>query len=91
MLNSFLSFHVINGTFLVKKLEGTLDGRNVKSINGVELAFSVSADGLKVNSAKVTTTDIVADNGVIHFIDTVLFNPTPLFPAASSSKFKEAG
>jgi uncharacterized surface protein with fasciclin (FAS1) repeats len=28
--------------------------------------------GVKVNNANVTATDIVADNGVIHVIDTVV-------------------
>lgn len=36
-------------------------------------------DGLKVNEARVTQTDLLADNGVIHVIDTVLI-PTILLP-----------
>jgi len=44
---------------------------NVKTVQGSELTVSTSM-GVMVNNAKVTKTDIVADNGVIHVIDTVI-------------------
>jgi uncharacterized surface protein with fasciclin (FAS1) repeats len=43
----------------------------VKTVQGSEITVSTSM-GVTVNNAKVTKTDIVADNGVIHVIDTVI-------------------
>ena len=43
----------------------------VKTVQGSNLNVTTMG-GVKVNSANVTTVDIVADNGVIHVIDTVV-------------------
>ena len=40
--------------------------------------MNVSPNGVKVNNALVTATDVLADNGVIHVIDTVLMPPKEL-------------
>jgi uncharacterized surface protein with fasciclin (FAS1) repeats len=41
------------------------------TVNGKAVAIDAS-NGVKVNDATVTATDIAASNGVIHVIDTVL-------------------
>ena len=43
----------------------------VKTVQGSELTLSTSG-GVMVDGAKVIATDIVADNGVIHVIDSVV-------------------
>jgi uncharacterized surface protein with fasciclin (FAS1) repeats len=43
----------------------------VKTVQGSELTVG-TAGGVTVDGAKVTATDIVADNGVIHVIDSVI-------------------
>ena len=43
----------------------------VKTAQGSELTLATMG-GVTVDNAKVTAADIVADNGVIHVIDTVL-------------------
>jgi uncharacterized surface protein with fasciclin (FAS1) repeats len=43
----------------------------VKTVQGSELTVSTTG-GVMVDKAKVTTTDIVANNGVIHVIDSVI-------------------
>ena len=43
-----------------------------KTVQGDELTVTVDNGKVKVDSANVIKTDIVADNGVIHVIDTVL-------------------
>ena len=42
-----------------------------RRLQGSEIAI-VTMGGVKVNNANVTATDIVADNGVIHVLDTVI-------------------
>jgi uncharacterized surface protein with fasciclin (FAS1) repeats len=44
----------------------------VKTVEGQALNVVVSPSGVTVNNAKVIKTDIVAKNGVIHVIDTVV-------------------
>ena len=43
----------------------------VKTVQGSELTISI-ASGVKVDNANVVKTDITADNGVIHVIDSVI-------------------
>jgi uncharacterized surface protein with fasciclin (FAS1) repeats len=44
-------------------------------VNGKMIDIKVDGDTAMVNDAKVTQTDIVASNGVIHVIDTVILPP----------------
>ncbi|MFY8089574.1 MAG: fasciclin domain-containing protein [Rubrivivax sp.] len=43
----------------------------VKTVQGSELTLGTTG-GVTVDGAKVVTADIVADNGVIHVIDSVV-------------------
>jgi uncharacterized surface protein with fasciclin (FAS1) repeats len=43
----------------------------VKTVQGSSLTVATMG-GVKVDNANVTAVDIVADNGVIHIIDTVI-------------------
>jgi uncharacterized surface protein with fasciclin (FAS1) repeats len=43
----------------------------VKTVQGTSLTVTTTG-GVKVNGANVTAVDIIADNGVIHVIDTVV-------------------
>ena len=43
----------------------------VKTVQGSEITVS-TAGGVKVDAANVVKTDIAADNGVIHVIDSVI-------------------
>ncbi len=66
-LTAVLTYHVVPGALMSKDVKAG----NVKTVQGSNL--SVTTDGgVKVNNAKVTSVDIVADNGVIHVIDTVV-------------------
>jgi uncharacterized surface protein with fasciclin (FAS1) repeats len=46
------------------------------TLEGADVAISVAGTTVKVNDATVTTADVVASNGVIHVIDTVLLPPS---------------
>jgi uncharacterized surface protein with fasciclin (FAS1) repeats len=66
-LTSVLTYHVVPGKVMAKDVKAG----KVKTVQGSELTVT-TAGGVKVDSANVTTTDIVADNGVIHVIDSVV-------------------
>ncbi|WP_313914076.1 fasciclin domain-containing protein [Tahibacter sp.] len=66
-LTAVLTYHVVPGALMSKDVKAGM----VKTVQGSNL--NVTTDGgVMVNNAKVTGTDIVADNGVIHVIDTVV-------------------
>ena len=46
--------------------------KTAKTVNGKDVTITAGKNGVMVNDAKVTATDIMASNGVIHVIDTVL-------------------
>jgi uncharacterized surface protein with fasciclin (FAS1) repeats len=66
-LTSVLTYHVVPGTVLSKDVKAGM----VKTVQGTSLTVSTMG-GVKVDNANVTAVDIVADNGVIHVIDTVV-------------------
>ena len=66
-LTSVLTYHVVPGSVMAKDVKAG----KVKTVQGSELTLSTSG-GVKVDGANVVKTDIVADNGVIHVIDTVV-------------------
>lgn len=70
-LANILTYHVVAGEFFASDVV-TLDGQNVETVNGQTVAVSVRDGDVFVNEAQVVTTDVVADNGVIHVIDAVL-------------------
>ena len=66
-LTAVLTYHVVAG----KVMAADVKAGKVKTVQGSELTVSTTG-GVMVDKAKVTTTDIVADNGVIHVIDSVI-------------------
>jgi uncharacterized surface protein with fasciclin (FAS1) repeats len=76
-LTKILTYHVVPGKVLASTVV-TLDGKKVATVNGASVTISVNNGGVKVDNAKVLTTDVLADNGVIHVIDSVIL-PKPEF------------
>jgi uncharacterized surface protein with fasciclin (FAS1) repeats len=66
-LAAVLTYHVVPGTVMAKDVKAG----PVKSVQGSNLTLSTSG-GVKVDGANVVKADIVADNGVIHVIDSVV-------------------
>jgi uncharacterized surface protein with fasciclin (FAS1) repeats len=66
-LAKVLTYHVVPGKVMAKDVKAGM----VKTVQGSELNVA-AVGGVMVDGAKVTATDIVADNGVIHVIDSVL-------------------
>ena len=66
-LTKVLTYHVVAGKVMAKDVQAG----KVKTVQGSELTVA-TAGGVTVDGAKVSATDIVADNGVIHVIDSVV-------------------
>ena len=66
-LAAVLTYHVVPGSVMAKDVKAG----KVKTVQGSDLTVSTSG-GVKVDGANVTKADIVADNGVIHVIDSVV-------------------
>ncbi len=66
-LTAVLTYHVVAGKVMAKDVKAG----KVKSVQGSELTLA-TAGGVTVDGAKVVKADIVADNGVIHVIDSVV-------------------
>ena len=66
-LTKVLTYHVVPGKVLAKDVKAG----QVKTVQGGALTVSTSG-GVRVDDANVVKTDIVADNGVIHVIDSVV-------------------
>jgi uncharacterized surface protein with fasciclin (FAS1) repeats len=66
-LVAVLTYHVVPGSVMAKDVKAG----KVKTVQGSDLTVSTSG-GVKVDGANVVKTDIVADNGVIHVIDSVV-------------------
>ena len=66
-LAAVLTYHVVPGKVMAKDVKAG----KIKTVQGSELMVG-TADGVTIDNAKVLKTDIAADNGVIHVIDTVV-------------------
>ncbi len=66
-LAAVLTYHVVSGKIMAADVKAGM----VKTVQGSELTISTTS-GVMVDKAKVIKTDILADNGVIHVIDTVI-------------------
>lgn len=68
-LVAILTYHVVPGAVTSDQLAG--QRMSVATVNGADVHID-GRDGVKVENATVTAADIIASNGVIHVIDTVL-------------------
>jgi uncharacterized surface protein with fasciclin (FAS1) repeats len=66
-LTAILTYHVVSGKVMAADVKAGM----VKTVQGSEIKVTTN-NGVMVDGAKVTATDIVADNGVIHVIDSVI-------------------
>ena len=71
-LAAILKYHVVPGKIASADAKGA--AADLITLNGT-VKIEVQGDVAKVGEATVTSADIVASNGVIHLIDTVLMPP----------------
>jgi uncharacterized surface protein with fasciclin (FAS1) repeats len=70
-LVGILTYHVLSGEVMAETVV-TMDGAAVPTVNGASVTIGVKDGVVTVDGAKVVTTDIKTDNGVIHVIDSVI-------------------
>ena len=68
MLTKVLTYHVVAG----KVMAADVKAGSVKSVEGENLTITTDNGGVQVDKANVVKTDIIASNGVIHVIDSVM-------------------
>ena len=77
-LEKILKYHVVAGEALAADV---VTMTSATTLEGDVVSISAGADGVFLNAAtEVVQTDVMADNGVIHVIDSVLLPPDIAFP-----------
>jgi len=71
-LKAVLTYHVVPAKLMAADVKNS----DVKSLNGANLALSKAGTFVTVENAAVTDADVVATNGVVHIVDTVMLPPT---------------
>jgi uncharacterized surface protein with fasciclin (FAS1) repeats len=72
MLRRVLTYHVVPGTVMAADV---VKVSSATAVSGDTLSIKVSGGTVTVDKARIVKTDIVASNGVIHVVDTVLLPP----------------
>ncbi len=78
-LTDILLYHVVSGSVLAADVV-TLS--EAETLLGQNVAITVDMDKVMVNEANVVATDIIADNGVIHVIDSVILPKSDIVDTA---------
>lgn len=68
-LQAVLTYHVLPGRYMAADVVGM---NSAKTVNGQSFMISKSYGSAMVDNAKIIKTDIIASNGVIHVIDSVI-------------------
>jgi uncharacterized surface protein with fasciclin (FAS1) repeats len=68
-LKTILLYHVVSGKVTSKQV---VDLNKAETLAGKNIKIKVKDGSVIINDSKVTTADVMASNGVIHIIDTVL-------------------
>ena len=71
-LAAILTYHVVPGRVMAADV---VKLKEAKTVNGKMVSIKAAGGTVKVNGAEVISTDIMASNGVIHVIDTVILPP----------------
>ena len=81
-LVAILTYHVVAGSVTSDQVV-TLDA--AATVNGASVSITTSDAGVMVDDANVTAVDILASNGVIHVIDSVILPPAGPTAVGNSS------
>jgi transforming growth factor-beta-induced protein len=82
VITSVLQYHVLAGAVPSSALRST---QTVATLQGERVVVTKTAVGVFVNGdAKVVAADVMASNGVVHVIDSVLLPPSLMAPAPAT-------
>lgn len=73
-LLQLILYHTLNGA---RQSNSFVNGQSVVTLNGSSITITINDLGFFVNDSRVTVSDIIADNGIVHIIDAVLMIPPP--------------
>jgi uncharacterized surface protein with fasciclin (FAS1) repeats len=68
-LKAILTYHVVAGKVTAAQV---MKLKSAKTVEGSDVTIATSGGKVKVDNANVVTADVMASNGVIHVIDTVI-------------------
>jgi uncharacterized surface protein with fasciclin (FAS1) repeats len=68
-LIAILTYHVVPGEVTAEQV---VEMKKAKTVEGQDVTIAVKKDYVLIDNAKILKTDIMASNGVIHVIDTVI-------------------
>ena len=68
-LVAILTYHVVPGKVMAKDV---VKLSQASTVNGSDLSIKVMDEKVRINDATVIAADVVASNGVIHVVDTVI-------------------
>lgn len=68
-LTDVLTYHVVSGKVLAADVVSL---KEAKTVQGQKIKIKVDGDKVYINDAQVIKTDLMAKNGVIHVIDSVI-------------------
>ncbi len=80
-LANILLYHVVPGAV---KAEAVKDGLTVKTLQGSPVTFKVADGKVMIDGANIVATDVMASNGVIHVIDSVILPPAQTAASAQA-------
>ena len=72
LLKRVLLYHVVSGKVTAAKV---VKLSSAKTLAGPSVRIRVTGQTVRINTARVTTADVKASNGVVHVIDRVLIPP----------------
>ncbi len=73
-LRQMLLYHIIAGKVTSADI-ARLNGRGTRTMQLTEAKVTVDDGTMRINNARITETDIVVRNGVIHLVDAVIIPP----------------
>ncbi len=79
-LSSILLYHVVPGKVMSDAAISVAQSseNTVETANGSNIALSFANSTLFANGARISTADVMADNGIIHVVDNVILPPADM-------------